>query len=367
MKTSEKRFYLDQNGTTIKCINCEPGDKGFVNGIEYECVDNDLLRERVQQRADMTKLCTSLVTDMSKLFEGWEDFNQTIGKWDVSKVTNMSGMFWDSPFNQPIGDWDVSSVTNMHGMFSKSPFNQPIGDWNVSSVNDMIVMFEGSQFNQPAENLALMNTKIALSGDNSLNSDSQNSNIYYIFFDTETTGLPRNYSAPITDLDNWPRLVQLAYLVYDINGNKITSGDFLIKPEGFSIPRQASDVHGVTNEIAISKGEPIKSVLLEFNSILSQAKVLVAHNMSYDEKIIGAEFIRLGIETKLDTIQKICTKVSSTNYCALPGYNGYKWPTLEELHRKLFGTNFANAHNAAADIEVTAKCFWELRNRGVIE
>ena len=51
------------------------------------------------------------------------------------KVTNMAYMFRDTPFNQPIGSWNVSSVTNMSGhVFYGTPFNQPIGDWNVSSV-----------------------------------------------------------------------------------------------------------------------------------------------------------------------------------------------------------------------------------------
>ena len=58
---------------------------------------------------------------------------------------------------------------------------------------------------------------------------------------------------------------------------------------------------------------------------------------------------------------------SSTNYCAIPGFYGnYKWPTLDELHRKLFNTGFEDAHDASVDINATAKCFWELKRRGVI-
>ena len=72
------------------------------------------------------------------------------------------------------------------------------------------------------------------------------------FFDTETTGLPKNWKAPVTDLNNWPRLVQLAYLCCDNDGNEISSGDFIIKPEGFSIPAQVSKIHGITNESALA-------------------------------------------------------------------------------------------------------------------
>jgi DNA polymerase III subunit epsilon len=78
----------------------------------------------------------------------------------------------------------------------------------------------------------------------------------YLFFDTETTGLPKNWKAPVTDLNNWPRLVQLAYLLYDSNGNKISEGDHIIKPDDFIIPEDASRVHGISTEMANLKGKP---------------------------------------------------------------------------------------------------------------
>ena len=72
-------------------------------------------------------------------------FNQPIGDWDVSSVTNMNGMFYvASSFNQDIGNWDVSSVINMKYMFHvASSFNQDIGNWDVSNVQDMFAMFSG--------------------------------------------------------------------------------------------------------------------------------------------------------------------------------------------------------------------------------
>lgn len=188
----------------------------------------------------------------------------------------------------------------------------------------------------------------------------------YLFFDTETTGLPKNWKAPVNDLNNWPRLVQLAFLFYDRNGNKIKSGDFIIKPEGFSIPYEASSIHGISTERAIREGESLIAVLKDFQSLISQADVLVAHNMSFDEKIVGAEFLRLGMQNTIPIKNKICTMQSTTNFCALSGPYGYKWPKLSELHYKLFGRGFDEAHNAAVDINATAKCFWELKRLGKI-
>lgn len=183
----------------------------------------------------------------------------------------------------------------------------------------------------------------------------------YLFFDTETTGLPRNWKAPVTDLSNWPRLVQLAYLYYDNEGKKISGGDFIIKPEGYSIPVDASRIHGISTERALAEGQSISTVLQHFNALVSSASYLVAHNMSFDEKIVGAEFLRNGMQNCIHPKNKICTMDRSTNYCAIPGPYGYKWPKLSELHYKLFNTGFEDAHNAAVDITATCKCFWELK------
>lgn len=139
----------------------------------------------------------------------------------------------------------------------------------------------------------------------------------YLFFDTETTGLPRNWKAPVTDLNNWPRMVQLAYLLYDKNGNKITGGDYIIKPEGFTIPIDASRIHGISTERALREGKPILTVLQDFKSLIDQAEYLVAHNMSFDEKIVGAEFLRNNMQDWTSTKRKICTMQSTTNLCAI--------------------------------------------------
>lgn len=183
----------------------------------------------------------------------------------------------------------------------------------------------------------------------------------YLFFDTETTGLPKNWKAPVYDLDNWPRLVQLAFLYYDGNGNKISGGDYIIKPEGFTIPSDASRVHEISTERALREGQSLISVLQHFNSLIGQSSYLVAHNMSFDEKIVGAEFLRNGMPNSIQIKNKICTMERTTNFCAINGPYGYKWPKLSELHYKLFRTGFEEAHNAAVDIKATAKCFWELK------
>ena len=89
----------------------------------------------------------SKITDMSFLFYG-SKFNGDISDWDVSNVTNMHGMFAFSKFDGDISNWDVSNVKNMYWMFYKSLFNGDISDWDVSSVSNMDDMFTFS----PLEN-----------------------------------------------------------------------------------------------------------------------------------------------------------------------------------------------------------------------
>jgi len=155
-----QNFYLNDNGITCMCPNSKPGEKGIINGVIYESVDDNLLRIRKQQGVKMNTLCTSLVTDMVNLFLFDYTFNEPLDNWDVSNVTNMFSMFAYTSFNQPIGNWDVSKVTNMAKMFLNSNFNQPIGNWNVSNVLNMSMMFfkdGGHTFNQPIGNWNVSN------------------------------------------------------------------------------------------------------------------------------------------------------------------------------------------------------------------
>ncbi len=188
----------------------------------------------------------------------------------------------------------------------------------------------------------------------------------YLFFDTETTGLPKNYKAPASDTENWPRMVQIAWMLYNDSGELTDSKMFIVRPEGYTIPKEASDVHGITTERALEEGVDLTFVLNEFRKAMLDSDTLIAHNISFDEKIVGAEFIRKSIERIPNKLARIDTMTESTDYCQLPGNYGYKWPNLTELHIKLFGNAFEGAHDALADVKACADCFFELKNLGVI-
>ena len=164
--------YLDENGVTIKAYPCAIiGDIGVIDGLTYTIVNKNILMEMIESNMDLTKICTSKITDLSRpisgpyvsLFGSGEiasyEFNQDISSWDVSNVINMGGMFrYEIIFNQDISNWDVSNVTNMDSMFSNAElFNQPIGSWDVSNVTDMSRMFNNTSFNQDISNWDVSN------------------------------------------------------------------------------------------------------------------------------------------------------------------------------------------------------------------
>ncbi|MBD0723938.1 DNA polymerase III subunit alpha [Flavobacterium sp. L1I52] len=190
----------------------------------------------------------------------------------------------------------------------------------------------------------------------------------YLIFDTETTGLPKRWDAPITDTANWPRCIQIAWQLHDDMGQLVEHQDYLVKPEGFNIPYDAERIHGISTELAEAEGITLAEVLEKFNIALGKAKFIVGQNLGFDVNIMGCEFHRMGVDSPMASMPVLdtCTEVTA-NLLKLPGGRGgkFKLPTLTELHEYLFNVPFAEAHNATADVEATTRCFLELIKREV--
>lgn len=190
----------------------------------------------------------------------------------------------------------------------------------------------------------------------------------YLIFDTETTGLPKRWDAPVSDTDNWPRAIQIAWQLHDSMGNLLEQKDYLIKPDGFNIPFEAESIHGISTELAAADGVSLDQVLEEFNDVLARSQFVVGQNVGFDLNIMGAEFYREAVDTSLLSLPVLDTCTETTaELCKIPGGRGgkFKLPTLTELHEHLFGDGFAEAHNATADVEATTRCFLELIRKGV--
>ena len=185
-----------------------------------------------------------------------------------------------------------------------------------------------------------------------------------LFLDTETTGLPSNWKAPYNE---WPRMVSLAFSL--VRGDEILGqNEYIIKPEGYEIPLEASKIHGITTEEAQAKGNDIQMVLIQLATMVELADLVVFHNSSFDTGIISGEQIRAGWkpEELIHNNPKIfCTMKKSTTILKIPSGRGgaWKWPSLAELC-KFCGVENKGAHNALNDVIATKECYFYLVERG---
>lgn len=205
----------------------------------------------------------------------------------------------------------------------------------------------------------------------------------YLIFDTETDGLPKNWKAAMLDLDNWPRVIQLAWQLYDARGELIMEYSSLIVPDGWEIPTKQTFLrqgmlgaeaekkakfwidNGFTTERCRVEGKPIRKALAAFLNAYNNAEYLIAHNVKFDYNVLGAELLRARLASS-KKIPRLCTMESSVDVCKIPGKYGYKWPKLEEVYFKFFRKTFDGAHDALADVKACAKVFFELKKRGLI-
>ncbi len=185
----------------------------------------------------------------------------------------------------------------------------------------------------------------------------------YLFFDTETNGKAINFNADFRDVDNWPRITQLAYAVFSEHGRLIGTSSTMVKPDGWVVPTEQFFIdNNMSTERCEAEGIPITYVLYEFVEVINHCGVIIAHNIAFDLPVVQAEMHRIGIKaTKRPS--KFCTMKQTASICRLPRN---KWPKLEELHKFLFYSDFDGAHDALNDVMATAKCFFELKNTGLI-
>ena len=174
-----------------------------------------------------------------------------------------------------------------------------------------------------------------------------------LVFDTETTGLVQ-HKLP-AEHPSQPRLVQLAGILADDEGRVLRARSAIIKPIGFSIPREASEVHGITDDLAMDAGEGLGDVLSWHAGVWALADLIICHNTDFDIKVIEADRHRSALEPLIPRVI-YCTMKETTNLLKLPGKYGYKWPKLEELYGFLFGEKLVGAHDALEDTRATLRC-----------
>ncbi len=181
-----------------------------------------------------------------------------------------------------------------------------------------------------------------------------------LFFDTETTGLP-DFNKRARD-PSQPHIVQLAAIAMtDDLTTEIDAYNVIIKPDGWTIPKEASDVHGITMEKAAC-GIPEKEAAEKLLSMVALSALIVGHNIQFDKFIARIAMRRYELITDAQDqwwkqLPTFCTMKSTTHLCKLPGPYGFKWPKLQEAYQHAFGETFAGAHDALADVRACARVY----------
>jgi DNA polymerase III epsilon subunit-like protein len=178
-----------------------------------------------------------------------------------------------------------------------------------------------------------------------------------LIFDTETTGLPKKWKMnPERECDNWPHIVSIAWLVLDSESNTIeTQKSYVVKPINWTIPEDATAIHGIRDSFARDFGSPLADVIREFFE--TPCDMYVAHNMNFDENVImNAVYWDLDGELYRFDKPTICTMKLATPMCKLrfSSGGGTKPPKLSELYEHVFRRKpvTAKLHGAFYDAKI---------------
>ena len=196
-----------------------------------------------------------------------------------------------------------------------------------------------------------------------------------LFFDTETSNFIKK--ALSADHPDQAWTVQIGALLTDLENNEIDKLNVIIKANGREMNHYAEEVHGISVERADEEGIEEKDAAEQFGLLLRQANLVVGHNFDFDWKY-AQHLLERNMDTLSDEARSAfyldlpnqCTMKDKkiVKFCGLKNKaNRPKWPKLIELYKILFGEGFEDAHDAFADITATAKCYFELLKRGIIE
>ena len=199
-----------------------------------------------------------------------------------------------------------------------------------------------------------------------------------LFFDTETNGLPRVKNAPIATVDNWPRVVQIAWQIWefgpgDTAPSHVQSLSFLVKPSPELVWDTGSfAIHKISKERATLEGRPGNEVFQAFLTALQSISVVCAHNVAFDKPVVLAELLRHSIDIRAWPQIEYCTCINTKELLKLPSryakpWDMYKLPKLVELYTFLYSPAQAfEFHSAAGDVQCLVQCFLELVRRRLV-
>lgn len=189
-------------------------------------------------------------------------------------------------------------------------------------------------------------------------------NKYLLFIDTEASGLPVNWTLPYSAGENWPHIVQIAWLIYDKQRNLVKQENHYVRADGINITQSAIDTHGITPDYLAANGEDQSKVMeMLANDLVEYEPTVIGHFMQLDYYLMGAAFYRSGVYNPLSRLPVFCTMVATTQLLRSPSTRQLR---LGDLYYMLFKQTLLHEHDALHDAKATAESFFELRDRGEI-
>lgn len=187
---------------------------------------------------------------------------------------------------------------------------------------------------------------------------------YYLVIDTETSGLPKKWEAAYGTKNNWPHVLQIAWIIYDKDGKELKKANHYLEAGDFKITKASLKIHKITKEFLQENGADRLTILKEFEAdILAYKPLIVAHFAELDFCMIGVEYHRQNLPNPLSNCQTFCTLKASAPYVKNPAFHFLK---LNVFYKTLFKRRPENLHNALADVELTAEIFFHLLQKGEV-
>jgi DNA polymerase-3 subunit epsilon len=187
---------------------------------------------------------------------------------------------------------------------------------------------------------------------------------YLLFIDTETSGLPKKWDVPLSQPDNWPYALQISWIIYTREGEKVKEENHYINEDDFTITLSSIKIHGITKDFLLRNGQPRKEIMTLFAHDLTYYQpMVIGHFLELDTDVMGAEFFRVAMDNPIEKLPCFCIMLATTYLVRNPRA---KYLRLGDLYQTLFNFPQENKHDALGDVAATAACFFELERRGDI-
>lgn len=190
----------------------------------------------------------------------------------------------------------------------------------------------------------------------------------YLIFDCSALAGKTDYKANFTETNAWPRLIHISWILLNEEFKPIGDADYIVDSKNFLIDNKSKEKAHIDDEDIAKKAKSVDEILDKFSETAEKAEYIFAHNLNYNENILGAEYVRNKKSINMFSKKRYCLMEEGTYYCKIPSKGGgFKFPTLPELHAACFGQSYGPPGNARADVIASARSFIKLMKTRQLE